>query len=88
MSQKQFTKFVEKIVGEKSKIPRIQPLPFVEPALYLIDFGEVEINESVQVVLNCCYNGPGKLKASIRTDFPIPDLTLNFGQDVFCQCNM
>lgn len=87
-TQKNFKKFVDKFIREKPKISRIQALPFVEPALYIVDLGEVEINDSVQLVLRCSYNGPGKLKALIRTDLPIPDLRLDFGQEIFCHCNM
>lgn len=86
-SQKQFKNFVEKFIREKPKISRIQTLPLIEPALYVVDLGEVQINESVQLILKCSYNGPGKFQASIRLDVPIPDIRINFGQEDFCQCN-
>lgn len=79
---------MDKFIRQKSKISRIQSLPFAEPSLYVVDIGEVEINDSVQLILNFSYNGPGKLKALMRTDVPIPDLKLSFAKEEFCKCNL
>lgn len=88
LSQKRFERFVDKFIRQKTNISKIQALPFVEPSVYVVDIGEVEMNDSVQLILNFSYSGPWKLKTSMRTDVPIPDLNLSFAKEDFCTCNL